>query len=333
MSTSKPERVLVTGATGLLGSHTVRALLDSGHAVRAFVRTPEKAKRVFGGQRGPLELVPGDIADVESVRAALEGCDGLVHCAAAVAAGAGQDARRLIETNVGGARNVVGTAVDLGMQRILHVSSLAPLFRPDGGPITEDSEPQSSKRAYGHSKMLAEEYVRELQAAGAPVQIIYPGAILGPDDPGLVESNESLVLFIRKLLPITTGGIQYVDARDLAVAIVRVLDDGRKQGRYLAPGEFVSWPELARLLEKLTGERVATRRINPVLLRLMGRIFDALRIIVPLEFPISIESTTYVTKWQPVSPSDELVRLGVEFRSLEDTLRDTIEWLRRAGHL
>ncbi len=333
MTTSKPDRVLITGATGLLGSHTVRALLDAGHAVRAFVRSPEKARRVFAVQPGSLELARGDISEVESVRAALSGCDAVVHCAAAVAAGTGGGPRHLIETNVEGARNVLGAALDRGLRRIVHVSSIAPLFRGDGTTITEDSEPQPSRRAYAQSKMLAERYVRELQAAGAPIKIIYPGAILGPDDPGLVESNESLVIFIRKLLPLTTGGIQYVDARDLAAAIVRILQTEEGQARYLAPGEFVSWPEFASLLEELTGEKVAARRINPVFLRFMGRVFDALRSVVPLEFPLSIESATYVTKWQPIPSSDELARLGVEFRSLKETLRDTLGWLKEAGHL
>ena len=333
MTTIQPGRVLVTGATGLLGSHTVRALLDAGHTVRAFVRSPEKARRVFAGQAGSLELARGDIADLESVRPALEGCDALVHCAATVAAGVGAGPRQLIETNVGGARIVLGAALEHGLRRIVHVSSIASLFRGDGMPITEDSEPQPSMRAYGRSKTMAERYVRELQAAGAPIKIIYPGAILGPDDPGLVESNESLIIFIRKLLPLTTGGIQYVDARDLAAVILRIIEDDEGQARYLVPGEFVSWQELSMLLHELTGEKVAARRINPAFLRLLGRLFDVLRRVVPLEFPLSIESATYVTRWQPISRSEELVRLGVEFRSLEESLRDTIEWLRKAGHL
>lgn len=94
-----PWRVLVTGATGLAGSHTVRALLEAGHAARAFVRSLGKAPET------------------------------------------------LIETNVAGVRNVIGTALDLGIEYILHVSSLATLFRGDDTPLSESSEPQDSKHA------------------------------------------------------------------------------------------------------------------------------------------------------------------------------------------
>jgi nucleoside-diphosphate-sugar epimerase len=158
MSIPKPSRVLVTGATGLLGSHTVRALLDSGHAVKAFVRSPEKAQRVFAGRKGPFEITKGDIGDAASVESALRGCDGVVHCAAAIAVDFANDPQALIETNVTGVRNVIGTAVDQGLRRIIHVSSIVLLFRSDGTLVTESSEPQPSKHAYGQSKTMAENY-------------------------------------------------------------------------------------------------------------------------------------------------------------------------------
>lgn len=333
MSIPKPERVLVTGATGLLGSHTVSALLDAGHAVKAFVRSREKAQRVFAGHKGSLEIVTGDIADMESVEAALQGCDGLVHCAAVVAVDSANDSRTLLETNVVGVRNVIGGAVDQGLRRIVHVSSIVPLFRSDGAIVTERSEPQSSKHAYGQSKMMAENYVRELQAKGHPVKVIYPGAIIAPDDPGLAPSMQSISIFTRVFMPITSSGIQYVDARDLAIAHVRMLEDEPGTGRYLAAGNFITWRDLAQVLEEATGERPRAFRVPGAVFRLMGRLADLLRVVAPVELPLSHESATYITKWNPIDNSKELERLGVQFRSLEVSMRDAAVWLREAGHL
>jgi nucleoside-diphosphate-sugar epimerase len=326
--------VLVTGATGLVGSHTVRALLEAGHEVRAFVRSPDKAKRVFSGWKGNrLETARGDIGDVASVEAALQGCDGVVHCAAAISVEAANDPQTLIETNVSGVRNVIGTAVDQGLQRIIHVSSVVLLFRSDGAPVTESSEPQPSKHAYGQSKALADKYIRELQAQGHPVKMIYPGAIIGPDDPGLTESMKSIPIFMHTLMPITTSGIQYVDARDVAVALVQMLEDEPGAARYLAPGTFISWPDLACLLEEATGERPRAVRIPGSVLRAAGRMTDLLRLLVPIELPLSLESATYITKWNPIESSKDLERLGVKFRGLEETIGDTVRWLRGAGQL
>jgi nucleoside-diphosphate-sugar epimerase len=333
-SAPTPLRVLVTGATGLAGSHTARALLEAGHEVRAFVRSPDKAKRVFAGWEGSrLETAQGDIGDVASVEAALRGCDGVVHCAAAIAVDAAHDPQALIETNVRGVRNVIGTAVNRGLRRIIHVSSVVLLFRSDGAPITESSEPQPSKHAYGQSKALADQYVRELQAQGHPVKMIYPGAIIGPDDPGLTESMKSIPIFMRTFMPITTSGIQYVDARDVAIAHIRLLEDEPGAGRYLAPGTFISWPDLARLLEKLTGERPRAFRVPGSVLRTAGRITDLLRVLFPIELPLSLESATYITKWSPIESSKDFERLGVRFRNLEETIGDTVRWLRAAGQL
>ncbi|MGB5811381.1 MAG: SDR family NAD(P)-dependent oxidoreductase [Polyangiales bacterium] len=333
MSIPIPSRVLVTGATGLLGSHAVRALLDAGHGVRAFVRNPSKASHLFPDAPAALEVAQGDIANRRSVEVALEGCDALIHCAAMVAIGSASAPATLIETNVEGVRNVIGTALKRGIERIVHVSSIAPLFRNDGRPITETSEPQPSSHAYGQSKMMAEAYVRELQAAEQPIQILYPGAIIGPDDPGLTASMRSVQIFAQVFLPLTTSGIQYVDVRDLSDGLVRMIRDEPKARRYLAAGQFIAWRDLASLLERATGQRPPARRVSAPLLRFAGRLADSLRSVVPIELPLSLESATYVTRWNPIENSEGFERLGVEFRSLEESMFDTVRWMQRAGHL
>ena len=330
---SKPERVLVTGATGLAGSHTVRALLDAGHEVRAFVRNPDKARRVFEGQPGPLDTVQGDISDIASVRAALLGCDGVIHCAAVVAIGLDNTSGALIETNVAGVRNVVGTAVEQGLERIVHVSSLATLFRGDGTEISETSEPQQSKHAYGQSKTMAETYVRELQAKGHPVKIVYPGAIIAPDDPGLTESMNAVRTFIRDFVPLTTGGIQFIDARDLALAHVGILEAPPGPARYLASGTFLRWAELANLLESTMGKRPRTISFPGPVLRAIGWSLDQLRHVMRIELPLTAEAAAYVTKWHPVPNSEAFDAMNLKFRNISESMQDTVDWLRRTGQV
>jgi dihydroflavonol-4-reductase len=329
----KSLRVLVTGATGLAGSHTVRALLDAGHQVRALVRSPEKAHRVFAGQAGPLESVQGDIGDVASVQSALRGCDGVLHCAATVAVGHTDRPEALVESNVAGARNVVGSAVEAGIERIVHVSSLATLFRGDGTPISESSEPQDSPHPYGRSKTIAEHYVRDLQAEGHPVKIVYPGTIIAPDDPGLTESMDAVRTFIQDFTPLTSGGIQFIDARDLAAAHVRMLEAEPGPRRYIVGGTFLRWPEVATILESTTGKRPRTFRIPAPLLQVMGRTLDLLRKVIHVELPLSAEAATYVTKWHAIPNSRALGEMGVHLRDIDETMQDTVDWLREAGHL
>ncbi|MEM7136512.1 MAG: SDR family NAD(P)-dependent oxidoreductase [Myxococcota bacterium] len=333
MSIPKPLRVMVTGATGFLGSHAVRAILEAGHRVVAFARSPDKASRVFGDQPSALEVAQGDIGDAETVGEALRGCDAVVHCAATVALDAGNTPEILIETNVRGARHVIGTALDLGIDRIVHVSSVASLFRRDGTRITERSELVDSKLAYSQSKIEADLYVRGLQADGRPVQILYPGAIIGPDDPGLTDSMRSVQIFARVFLPMTSTGIQYVDVRDLGLALCRMVEDEPDARRYIAAGNFVTWSELAGVLERATGEKPPAYRVPAWAFRVAGRVADQVRRMVPIELPLSLESASYVTQWTPIDNSADFERLGVRFRGLEESMTDTVRWMREAGHL
>lgn len=330
---TKSLEVLVTGATGLTGSHTARALLCAGHSVRALVRSPEKARRVFSQAPDRLRLVKGDIGDVAAVRDALRDCDAVIHCAAVVAAGRARNRDEVVDTNVDGARNVIGGAAELGLSQIVHVSSLATLFRGDGTPLTESSEPQGSEHAYGRSKAMSDRYVRALQDAGHPIQIVYPAAIIGPDDPGLSESMLALRTFIQDFVPLTTAGMQLVDARDLAYAHLTMLERGAAPGRYIVAGTFLTWRELVDALEGSTGKRLRKVRFPGSVLRALGRMLDLVRKVVPVELPLTSESAAYVTRWDPVPSSSSLASMGVTFRPVHESIDDAVQWMRSAGHL
>ena len=330
---SKPLRVSVTGATGLTGSHTVRALLESGHEVRAFVRNPRKAETLFSEHGGSLELVQGDITEPASVADALHGCDGVIHCAAVVAAGRDAAAAKLLETNVSGVRNVIGTALELGIRRIVHVSSLATLFRGDGTVLSEDSEARPSEHAYGQSKTLADAYVRKLQVAGHPIQIVYPAAIIGPDDPGLSESMMALRAFVEDFIPITSGGMQFVDARDLGVAHCRMVESDPGPARYLAAGTFLRWSEVASEIEQAISRRPRAIPFPAPLLRGAGRLLDLVRRVIPVRLPLTAEAAAYITRWDAVPNSAAFEEMGVHFRDVSETMTDSIHWLKKAGYL
>ncbi|BCI92824.1 hypothetical protein NIIDMKKI_80300 [Mycobacterium kansasii] len=172
--------VLVTGGTGFVGGWTAKAIADAGHSVRFLVRNPAKLERTVA-QLGvdTSDFVPADIKDRDAVRAALTGCDAVVHSAALVATDPRQT-QQMLSTNMEGARNVLGQAVQLGLDPIVHVSSFTALFHPDLETLTADLPVVGGTDGYGTSKAQVEIYARGLQDAGAPVNITYPGMVLGP---------------------------------------------------------------------------------------------------------------------------------------------------------
>jgi nucleoside-diphosphate-sugar epimerase len=323
--------VLVTGATGFVGWHTAARLRRSGHRVRALVRDRDKALRALGRLGlGADDLVVGDMTDRAAVEQALDGAVAVVHAAAAISLDA-RDARRQLHANVTGARHVVGGACDRGIDAVLFVSSLTALFDPRAAEITGDSPLAENRSGYGRSKTESDRLVRELQAGGAPVATVYPSAVIGPDDPGLSESVRAFRGFLKATLR-TTGGVQFVDARDLAEFNVRLLERGTR-GRHVMAGHFLAWDDLTRLLERVSGAHIRRFPAPAPLLRTVGRAVDLLKRFVDTDLIMTREAMEVATLWRPIADSAAVAELRVAPRDPAETLADMLRWLHAAGRL
>jgi len=326
-------KVLITGGTGFVGSHVCRQLVAAGHEVRLLVRSVEKARTLFQGSL-PAEpgLVQGDITDAESTKRAVEGCDALVHAAAGTPMQI-ESVESLFSVNVGGVKNVVGSALEAGIHRIVCLSSITAIFNEDAEKVTPDAPPNSSKMPYGQSKVEAELYLRDLQRQGAPIAILYPGGIVGPDDPGLSDSCKATKHRIENGFRIFgDGGMQYIDVRDLAALVCSLLTQGG-EGRFLAPGVYSTWTEQADMLEAVSGCQLNRIPAKGWKLRLIGRLMDVARKFRPIDAPISAETMRYATLWPNIPNTGEFERRGISLRDPRETFDDTLRWMVKAGHL
>lgn len=326
-------RVLVTGGTGFVGSHSAVELVRAGCEVRLLVRDPAKAARVFAPHGLAFrDVVVGDVTDRESVGRALEGCDGVLHAAALVALEAHRAAEAHL-TNAVGVAHVLGQAHARGLSSIVYVSSSAALFRRGGGPIGPDSPVAEAKSPYARSKADGERFARELLAKGAPIRISYPGGVVGPDDPGLSEMNHTLMIFLRDFVALTSSGLSVVDVRDLARIHAALVLGRAPAGCYLAGGPFLSWREVADLLDRVTGRRVRRLPLPGALLRVAGRGGDLVKRFVPFDFPLTHEAMVFATCWPGADSARTLETLGLGFRDPAESFADAVRWLASAGHL
>lgn len=326
-------RILVTGGTGFVGSHTARALARAGYPLRLLVRDRAKAQRVLGAHGVDVsDCRVGDVTDPDVVSRALDGCEGVVH-AAAIVAFEHSRAAEVLHTNARAVELVLGGAHQRRLRSIVYVSSSSVLFRPGGPPIAPDAPLAAAESAYVRSKSEAERFVRRLQAEGAPICSTYPPAVVGPDDPGLSAGNLAIRSFLRYGMALTSSGFQIVDARDLAALHVSLLARGGAPGRYLAAGHFFTWRALADRIDALTGERVRRVRIPGPALRLLGRLGDAVKRVYAFDFPLTREAMDFATQWPGIERSPAVDELGIRFRDARETLADTLRWLWRAGHL
>jgi nucleoside-diphosphate-sugar epimerase len=323
---------MITGATGFIGMHSARELLDRGHSLSLLVRSEEKMRKLLG-DRVEYHVV-GDITDEAAVNQAMEGCDAVIHTAAMVSIDK-KDAQRVHDTNVGGTRLVIGNAVKMGIARIIHVSSVTALYNPDASFLNEYSPPGTAQNAYGKSKVECEHYVRQLQDDGAPIHITYPGSVIGPDDPALTEPHQGLKTYLTSAVPVMPSGNQWVDVRDIAQAHSTLLESDLPGGRYTLGGHFVPWTRMVDILSELTGKRIRKIPVPGSMMRGVGRLVDTLNQYrdTPIDIPMTHEAMVYATNWVKMDDSKARAELGLLFRPVEESFADAIRSLVRAGQI
>lgn len=318
--------VLVTGGTGFVGSHLAAHLVAQGRPVRLLVRDPAKVARTPALQGVEVDLAVGDITDPASVDAAVSGCDGVVHGAAHVSL-AKREAEHALAVNEGGTRTVLAAAAARGIPAVA-VSSAA-VFELRGPTITTTTPLVAGGGTYTHSKVAAERVARDLQQTGAPVAIVYPTGVLGPDSPDLSVSHQALVGWLRTP-PKTSSGTSIVDVRDVADAITRALD---RPGRWLLGGTFLTWAALHATLTEVTGVRRRAVPMPPRLLRTVGRGGDLVKRVVDFDYPLTHEAMTMATSMVPCDSRVTEAELGITWRPVAETLVDSIRWLAAGGHV
>lgn len=326
-------KVLVTGGTGFIGSHTVEALLRAGHEVRLLARDADKTRRVFAPRGIRMDdVVLGDVTDPSVVAKSLDGCEGVVHAAALVGLKK-SEAKEVLETNQRAVELVVGGACERDLRSILYVSSLSALGRPGGPPITVDSPIAEGGSAYATSKANAERTVRGLQDAGAPIRISYPPGVIGPDDPGMSGANDAVRAFLAQTMVVTSGGFAVVDVRDLAEIHARLVAPDAPAGRYLIPGHLLTWPETVAMMDRITGRRVNRIPVPGPLLRFAGRGGDLVKRFWDFEFPLTYESMAFASGWPGAVMSPDMAALDFDFRDAQQTYEDTVRSMFQSGHL
>ncbi|HWW95958.1 MAG TPA: hopanoid-associated sugar epimerase [Vicinamibacteria bacterium] len=324
---------LVTGGTGFLGAHIVRALLRRGEHPRCLVRATSDQRNLAGL---PVEIVQGDLTDVASLQRATKGVATVFHCAADYRLYV-RDPRETYASNVEGTRNVLRAAAEAGVSRVVYTSSVGTLgLNRNGQPATEET-PVAAGDMVGHykrSKFQAERVAEEWSLQGLPLVIVNPSTPVGELDVKPTPTGQILVRFLNRRMPAyVETGLNVVDVRDVAEGHVLAAEKGRAGERYILGHRNMTLKEILDTLARLTGLPAPRLRVPHWLPLAVAAVDTSLARLVGRSPEIPIESVRLSRHRMFFDASKAVRELGLPQTAVEEALERAVHWFRDNGYV
>ncbi len=325
-------KVLVTGATGFIGSQLTAELVHRGYQVRV-LRRPNSKTLMLDGL--PVEHVYGDILQPESVRRAVEGCEWVFHVAA-LASYWRAHREQVYAVNVQGTRIVMDACLRAGVRRVVYTSSVAAIGIPRNGRQADEEHPFdafSATFAYADSKHRGEEVVRKAVAAGLDAVIVNPAAVIGPGDHNLITGS-IIVEYARRPLPfVTPGGLCVADVQAVVEGHILAALYGRTGERYILGGENLSHQAIARVVTEVAGRQPPRWTLPPWVLGPAAVAADTVNRILPMPPVVSGEQIR-LAAFNAFYDSSKAVReLGYPLLPFRPAVERAYAWYRQHGYL
>ncbi len=323
--------VLVTGATGFVGSAVARALLARGERLRLLVRAGSDRRNVEGLG---AELVVGDLTDTASLVRAVAGCGVVMHVAADYRLWV-PDPERMLAANVAGTRALLLAARDAGVGRIVYCSSVAALGVFYDGTVADEETPITLGQvigAYKQSKFLAEQAVLELVRDGVPAVIVNPSTPVGPRDIKPTPTGKMIADCASGRMPAyVETGLNVVHVEDVAAGHLLALDRGRVGERYILGGEDLTLGALFGVVAREAGRRPPRVKLPRQVLWPLAVGCEAWARLGGRE-PVVTRETLAMSRKKMFFSSEKARReLGYAPRPAAEAVRDAVAWFRGAG--
>lgn len=319
-------KVFLTGATGFIGQHLVRGLLDAGHQLRVLHR-PGSNLRALAGL--PLERVQGAVEESASLQGAVSGCDGVIHLAGQFSLWP-QDYPQLFRANVQGTANMLAAAAEAGGPRFVYVSSAGTIGLntvPD--PLDETAAFNADRwnLPYHRTKHLAEQQVLQAAAAGLPAVIVNPTLVIGPGDYGLQNALFRPVLRWPSVFWLTGGG-NVVAVADVIAGTIAALERGRPGEHYILGGENLPYRQQVETITELAGRHKPWLPLHPALAAVLGAGAALANRVYPLPSFVSPQFARVSALWAYYSSAKAERELGYVWRPFRAAVEETLAWYR-----
>ena len=326
-------KALVTGATGFVGSHLVRQLVQAGYAVRVLYRSAQKLAQFAELE---LETAQGTLDDVAALERACARCDLVFHAAAKADYWKDDDRDALWRINVDGTRNLLAAAQAAGVRRVIFTSSASTIgLRPGAEPADESDafKLERDRFPYAHSKWQAEQVAAEFAAAGMDIVTLNPAVIIGPGDLNAISGSFIIeAARYQWLTPASSGGLAVIDARDVARAHIQAVERGASGERYILSAANLSYRQWFKLIAAACHARPPLFAMPDALLEPTARAIELLRSL-GIQTPMDANQTRLGKEHVYFDAGKANRELGAPEISIEDSLRDTYAWYERHGYI
>lgn len=331
---SNSDKVLVTGASGFVGSAVARKLAAEGFSVRALVRAASPRGHLAGL---PLEFAEGDLMEAASVARATKDVRYVFHVAADYRLWA-KDPNEILRNNLYGTQNIMEKAKEAGVERIVYTSSVATLALTKGGDPVDETVPLMEQNAIGtykRSKVIAERLVEKMIAEqGLPAVIVNPSTPIGPSDVKPTPTGRIIVEAARGRIPaFVDTGLNLVHVDDVADGHLAALRKGKTGERYILGGENVSFAAMLGEIARIVGRKAP--RIKLPRGPLMPIAFGAEQIAkFTGKEPFVTMDGLRMSRYRMFFRTEKAEReLGIKARPFAQGLEDAIRWFRDSGYL
>jgi dihydroflavonol-4-reductase len=314
-------KTLVTGGSGFIGTHLVRALAKRGDDLRLLARRSSVLDHLDDVE---FERTTGDVTDRRAVRRAIEGVSRVFHVAGSTSMQQGARTR-VFEVNVAGTRNVMEEALKAEVEQVVHTSSAGAVGPAKPGGTADENQAFTAGHlgiAYINAKHEAEVEALRVAAHGLPLIVVNPTFVLGPDDPSGTSNALVKRILLRQIPFYVEGGLNIVDVRDVAAGHLLASKKGKVGERYILGGRNFTLDRLFADIGRISG--VPPPPVRVPLGPTLAAIAAAKRVGLPL--PVSADEVRSGAQWWTYRSTKAKKELGFKPRPHEETLEDTVRW-------
>jgi dihydroflavonol-4-reductase len=328
------DKVLVTGASGFVGSAVARTLSEAGFAVRALVRSTSPRAHLDGV---PIEFAEGDLRDAESVRRAMTGVRHVFHVAADYRLWA-RDPSEIATVNVEGTRTIMTEALRASVERVVYTSSVATLaLNSDGKPVDETLPLTEANAigAYKRSKVVAERLVEKMiQSDKLPAIIVNPSTPIGPRDVKPTPTGRIIVEAATGRVPgFVDTGLNLVHVDDVATGHLAALRKGKIGERYILGGENVALRDMLADISAIVGRRPPRWKFPIPMLVPLAYAAESWARVSGREPFVTLDGLRLAKYRMFFSTAKAERELGYRARPYREGLADAVKWFGQAGYL